>query len=160
MGNKPARVGVASEHDADNEHAVRTRIPEPEPIDVSVVEKGVSWAAAATDMVASFDVPPEAAELFSRVAASDGPRLGKVLLSLASGAADILSSLKPAASIAGPFLVVAELALSQLVKWHDAHIACGALRDSVSSLTPIVLKFGSSKDLSREFAKLLIAATK
>jgi hypothetical protein len=155
MGNTPTRVGVVNDDNDNHNKSAEKPIAS-----LAEAESTVSWTAAAVEKIASYDLPSEAAVLFSRVAASDGSKLVKALVSLAGGASDILAALKPAASIAGPFLVVAELALCQFVKWDAARSACGKLRESVSALVPIVTRFGSSAELSRDYANLLIVATK
>jgi hypothetical protein len=104
------------------------------------------------------DIPSEGAGFFEGVAATNGSELIDVLSKLGRGAADVLSALKPAASIAGPVLVVAELALKQVLLWHAVSENCEELRTSIVALTPLLEDFAVADGLSTRHGALLTAA--
>jgi hypothetical protein len=121
-------------------------------------ETPTSFISLAVEKVNDMELPEGGAGFFAGIAATHGSELADVLARLESGAIDILQALKPAASIAGPVLVVAELALKQVLLWHTVSENCEQLRASIVALTPLVEEFAASDGLSSRHGALLIAA--
>jgi hypothetical protein len=142
----------------------KLNLPEETPPDklaMRIVTTGVSgttFISAAVQKVRDMELPPDGAAFFENVASSHSSNLSDILTLLGRGAADLLGALKPAASIAGPLLVVAELALKQVLNWHAVSVNCANLRSAIEAIIPLVKNFAESDDLVGQYGALLVLA--
>jgi hypothetical protein len=126
-----------------------------------VAADAASFLTGAVEKVQGMEeLPPGGAVLFEAVASSNSSELGIILTRLCGGAVDVLAALKPAASIAGPVLVVAELLLRQLLTWHSVSESCTELRSAIVALTPLLEDFAASEALASRHGALLVMAGK
>jgi hypothetical protein len=86
------------------------------------------------------------------------PGLASALGKCCGFISEVTGTLAPAAMIAGPALVVAQLVLAQFAAYAQSMETAKALRDAVEQFQPTVVRFATTPSLAEKNCKLLQAA--
>ena len=136
----------------------QARVAIPSPVSALVDAKEFSDKAATVVQAALGEVPVAVVQAVARISRDNAPELTRVLGQLCGGASDVLSALAPAAFIAGPVLVVAQLALDQFSTYADSLVAAEDLRKAILAVRPTIEQFASAPSLAKRNAELMGAA--
>ena len=124
---------------------------------IDKASKGSELAQTAVSAVQDVlgDDLPEVLACVQRVAQDYAPALCSVMTTISDGASNVLGALAPAASFAGPVLVVAKLVLDQFGKYAEVQEQAAELRATILQLSPLIEDFARTPVLAKPYAKLL-----